>query len=845
MKYDHKAVEKKWAVKWVEDGINEAKDGKDKKSYILIEFPYPSGERLHVGHARSYSCMDSVARKRRMQGQNVLFPMGWDAFGLPAENYAIKTGIHPSITTAQNIANAREQAISWGLSFDWSREVNTTDPNYYKWTQWIFIKLFNNGLAYKAEIPVNWCPKDKINLANEEVIDGKCERCGTPVERRVQAQWLLRITEYADRLLKDLDTVDYRADIKLQQVNWIGRKEGAVIKFQIQNSKIQTNPKHQVPKEIEVFTTRLDTIFGVTFLVLSPEVAKEFMDLVPQERKNEVEEYIRASLNKSEEERLKEEKTKTGVDTGLKAVNPANNEEVPVFVGDYVLKDYGTGAVMGVPGHDERDFEFANKYGLKVRHVIERQVDMEKSDWYTSKNKLVDSGKYTGLEFEDAVKAMIADGLGKVEVTYHLRDWVFSRQHYWGEPIPMIYCEKCAKEGKGTLIGAERSRLISKQSVEWSAGWYAVDEGDLPVKLPQIEKYQPTDTGESPLANEKDWVNVKCPGCGSRAKRETDTMPNWAGSSWYYLRYCDVQNNKELASKETLENWLPVDWYNGGMEHTTLHLLYSRFWHKFLFDLGVVPTAEPYAKRSSHGVVLGPDGRRMSKSRGNVINPGEIVEKFGADTLRLYEMFIGPFDQMVVWNDDAVAGVYRFLTRVWDLSMEVIESGRKDSDKSVKQKISKLIKKLEEDLEATKFNTAVSACMEFVNYWSVHKESIGRESVIDFVKALAPMTPFITEEIWSVMQETETSNHEIANWSIHKQSWPMVDESLLDEDVVEIVVQVNGRMRDKMAISRPELSEDRVKQLTYESDKVKMWLDGKKLIKEVYVPGKLINFVVE
>ncbi|MEK7064306.1 MAG: class I tRNA ligase family protein, partial [Patescibacteria group bacterium] len=704
--------ELKWAEKWQKTKLYRAIDGsKKKKSYILIEFPYPSGERLHVGHARSYSCMDAVARKRRMQGENVLFPMGWDAFGLPAENYAIKTGIHPAITTAKNIANAKAQAISWGLSFDWSREINTSDPKYYKWTQWIFVQLFKHDLAYKAEIPVNWCPSCKINLANEEVIDGNCERCGTQTERRMQNQWLLRITKYADRLLADLETVDYRQDIKRQQINWIGRKEGMIITF----------------GDIEVFTTRPDTLAGATFVAVASD----------------------------DEERF----------TGQMVMNPATGEKIPVWKANYVLDSYGTGAVMGVPAYDERDREFALKHKIKI-------IEMEPDE----------SMKKYGVS----------------AVTYHLRDWVFSRQHYWGDPIPMIYCDKC--------------------------NWQPVPEDQLPVKLPEIAKYQPTDTGESPLAKINTWVKIACPKCGGPARRETDTMPNWAGSSWYYLRYIDPKNTEKLADPGKLKYWLPVDWYNGGMEHTTLHLLYSRFWHKFLFDLGAVPTAEPYAKRTSHGVVLGPDGKRMSKSRGNVINPDEIVKKYGADTLRMYEMFMGPFEQMVVWNQATMEGTYRFLKRVWSLVTEVT---KEKSSPSALARVAKLVSKIDNDLQAMKFNTVVSAAMEMINWWKENKDEMGRDMAEDVVKALAPLAPFITEELWEKLGHKD---------SVHVQAWPEYNPELVTDERSVIVVQVNGKVRDRI-----EAGPD-VQQRALASDKVKKYLGGAKY-RAIYVPGKIINFV--
>ena len=807
--YDPVKTESKLTKKWQEAGLYRAVDGdKRPKSYILIEFPYPSGERLHVGHARSYSCLDAVARLRRMKGYNVLFPIGWDAFGLPAENYAVKTGIHPSITTTENIANSKKQAQAWGLSFDWDREINTTDPKYYKWTQWIFVQLFKKGLAYKAEIGVNWCPSCKINLANEEVIDGKCERCGTQTERRTQSQWLLKITEYADRLLADLDTVDYREDIKLQQVNWIGRKEGINIRYKIEGGG-----------EVEVFTTRPDTNFGATFIVVAPEheLAKR-----AAEKDKRVAGYIEEALNKSELDRIAEGKKKTGAFTGLLAVNNLNNEKMPVWVSDFVLASVCTGAVVGVPGHDRRDFEFAKTMDLPIRRVVVGS-DGDKSEItgieqvQEEEGTMVNSGFLDGLDIHQAtVKVMDyleEKGWGKRVVTYHLRDWVFSRQHYWGEPIPMIKCPKC--------------------------GWVAVPEEDLPVELPKVEKYQPMDTGESPLAGIAEWVETKCPRCGGRARRETDTMPNWAGSSWYYLRYIDPNNDRAVADKEKLTYWLPVDWYNGGMEHTTLHLLYSRFWHKFLFDLGVVPTAEPYAKRTSHGVVLGPDGKRMSKSRGNVINPDDVVGKYGADTLRLYEMFMGPFDQTVVWSWEAVEGVARFLKRIWNLGSLAGQSKSKTS-KEAKVRLGRLAKKIESDLEKMKFNTAVAAMMEWVNWWMEHTDQVGRDGAEILVKILAPMAPFITEEIYQQLAGVSDKGK-----SVHAAGWPQIEEGGFGEEKVTVVIQVDGRVRGKISLeSEKAAGQKLIEEEAVSLENVAKYLGGKKY-KVVWVPGKLVNFVRE
>lgn len=820
-KYNHVEAEKRWVAEWDKAKVYRAVDFDAKpKSYILIEFPYPSGERLHVGHARSYSCLDAVARLRRMKGKNVLFPMGWDAFGLPAENYAIKTGIQPAITTTHNIATAKAQAKSWGLSFDWEREVNTTDPDYYKWTQWIFLQLFKKGLAYKQEIPVNWCPSCKINLANEEVIDGKCERCGTQTERRTQSQWLLRITKYADRLLSDLAKVDYRDDIRLQQENWIGRKEGINIIYQLESSE----------EVVEVFTTRPDTNFGATFIVLAPEhklamkVAKE---------NSAVANYIKVALNKSELERIAEGKKKTGVFTGLYAINKLNGLRLPIWVTDFVLATVGTGAVVGVPGHDKRDFEFAKTMNLPIKRVVvgKDQVTaeiIEMSQVREEEGTMINSGFLDGLDIHAATLKMMdyleEKGWGKRVVSYHLRDWVFSRQHYWGEPIPMIYCENCANGQKDN---------------KENSGWEPVPDDQLPVKLPEVEKYQPTDTGESPLAHISDWVKTTCPRCGGPARRETDTMPNWAGSSWYYLRYIDPHCNSSIASEEKLKYWLPVDWYNGGMEHTTLHLLYSRFWHKFLFDLGVVPTDEPYARRTSHGVVLGPDGRRMSKSKGNVINPDDVVEKYGADTLRMYEMFIGPFDQTVTWSWESVEGVYRFIKRIWVLVNGVLAGEVKSSSNEAIRRMALTTVKVEGDIEGMKFNTAVAALMELVNWWGDHKTEWGRDQVEVFAKTLAPMAPFLAEEIYQrLLGKTDKFV------SVHREMWPEVEEKAVDSEIVTVVVQVNGKVRGKILVDRVKAREEAVMiDLAVNNENVAKYLSGNKK-RVVFVAGKLINFIV-
>ncbi len=791
--YEPQKIEKKWQKFWEKEKLFQAEDfSKEPKYYVLIEFPYPSGSGLHVGHCRSYTALDTVARKKRMEGYNVLFPIGWDAFGLPAENFAIKTGVHPSKTTAQNIANYTRQIKSLGLSFDWSREINTTDPNYYKWTQWIFLQLFKKGLAYQAEIPVNWCPSCKIGLANEEVVAGKCERCGAVVSKKTLKQWMLKITQYADRLIDDLKKVDYLDKIKTQQINWIGRSEGAEIKFPVPDSK----------SEIKVFTTRLDTIFGVTALVLAPE-HKLAQKLVTEKNKEKVNKYIKESQKKSEFERTELEKEKTGVFTGSYCINPVNNEKVPIWTGDYVVASYGGGAVMVVPAHDKRDYEFAKKYGLEIKEVVSGG-DISK-EAFVDYGVLVNSDRFNGLKSEKATEK-IRDWLEKKDLAekaihYKLRDWIFSRQHYWGEPIPIIHCPKC--------------------------GAVPVPGKDLPVELPYIKKYQPTGTGESPLAKIKEWVNVACPKCGGPAKRETDTMPNWAGSSWYFIRYCDPDNGRSLADKNKLQYWMPVDWYNGGFEHITLHLLYSRFWYKFLYDIKVVPQDEPYSRRTSHGIVLAEDGRKMSKSFGNVITPDEIIQKFGADTLRIYEMFMGPFDQAIAWSEDGIKGVYRFLQKVWKLQ-EKVKNKRSSFDKFIHQ----TIKKINDDLEECKFNTAVSALMILVNGMEKEKE-LSKDDYSSFLILLAPFAPHLTEELWSQLGNKD---------SVFKEKWLKYDSELAREEKINLIIQVNEKMRDKIKVE-PNISEEEAKKLTLEREKVKKWIQGKEIKKIVFVPGRLINIV--
>jgi leucyl-tRNA synthetase len=811
--YQPAAIEKKWQQRWEEEKLSQAKDfAKKPKYYLLIEFPYPSGERLHVGHGRSYCAFDALARLKRMQGYNVLFPFGWDAFGLPAENYAVKTGIHPRVTTKENIDNARQQARSWGLSFDWSREIDTTDPAYYRWTQWIFLQLFKKGLAYKAEIAVNWCPSCKTNLANEEVVQGACERCGASTERRMQKQWMLKITAYADRLLADLEKVDYREDIKRQQVNWIGRSEGVAIKF----------PLPTLSTAIEAFTTRADTLFGTTFLVLAPEhplVGK----LTTSKQKKAVEAYVKEALRKSELQRQEEMGEKTGVFTGSFAKHPFTGEEIPIWVSDFVLLSYGSGAVMGVPAHDQRDFKFAKKFALPIKEVVvnKRESSFPK-EAFTGEGELISSGDFDGLQSGEAIDKIAAQlekkGLGKKTIDYKLRDWVFSRQHYWGEPIPIVICKKC--------------------------GYVPVPEEELPVELPYVEQFKPTETGESPLASITDWVTAKCPACGGSARRETDTMPNWAGSSWYFLRYTDPQNSEEFADPKKLAYWTPVDWYNGGFEHTTLHLLYSRFWHKFLFDEGLVPSPEPYQKRTSHGVVLGPDGGKMSKSRGNVVNPDEVVRDFGADTFRVYEMFMGPFEQRIAWDPQGVQGVHRFLERVWKAHSLILKQTLKESDKELEGELHRLLKKVGEDLPELKFNTAVAALMSFLNELSSRSHALSAADWALFLRVLAPFAPHLAEELWEGLPSKVRSSRGSGEDSIHQQSWPSFDKELVSREKVTIVVQVNGKLRGRLS-ARPGEEEKKLVASASSLETVRPHLEGEKISKTIFLPDRLINFVVK
>jgi leucyl-tRNA synthetase len=943
-KYNHKKIEPKWQKKWEKEKLHQAKDFSDKpKYYALVEFPYPSGDGLHAGHVRSYTAMDIVARKRRMDGYNVLYPIGWDAFGLPTENYAIKMGIHPKVVTKKNTDTFRRQLKSLGFSFDWEREINTTDPKYYKWTQWIFLQLYKHGLAYKKKMPINWCLSCKVGLANEEVVDGKCERCGGNTEKRNKEQWLLAITKYADKLLEDLKTVDYLEKIKIQQANWIGRSEGAEILFRLQTTDhgLRSNQKAvdgspSAVDHIKVFTTRPDTLFGATYMVISPE-HKIIEDLKSKiENFDEVKKYLEEAKKKSELERTELQKEKTGVELkGVKAINPANGEEIPIWAADYVLSSYGTGAIMAVPAHDERDFEFAKKYNLPIRNVVTTKKDdvagagalikakngkflFQKRDGNTNKNPgmigpfggaaesgedtkqvlkrevkeelnlevkdnfrlinkfeshnepgeyfdifyienvdeenmklgegeaiveldllealarkdvtlftkeiikyfqenkcFIENGINKNSDFLDGLETPVAKekmtqwleekGLGKRQVNFHLRDWIFSRQHYWGEPIPIVFCDKC--------------------------GEVPIPEKDLPVKLPDVKNYEPTDTGESPLAGILKWVKTKCPKCGGLARRETDTMPNWAGSSWYFLRYIDPKNDKEFASRKKLDYWAPIDWYNGGMEHTTLHLLYSRFWNKFLFDIGAIPNSEPYQKRTSQGMVLGAGGVKMSKSKGNVVNPDSVIANFGADTLRLYEMFMGPFDQAIPWDEKGLNGCNRFLVRLWELSTRL--KNKSNTNEDLERLLHKTIKKVGEDIESMSFNTAVSSLMIFANECYKLNE-IPQNIWEKFLIILAPFAPFIAEELWLNLGYKK---------SIHLESWPKFDPCLIQDKEIEIVVQINGKVRDRITVAA-EASEEEIKKIILVSEKVKQWTGGQEPKKIIYVKGKLVSIVV-
>ncbi len=863
MAYNFKEVEEKWQKKWYKEGTFNAKQDftNKKKWYGLIEFPYPSGQGLHVGHPRSYTALDIIARKKRMEGYNVLYPIGFDAFGLPAENYAIKNHVHPKITTENNINHFREQLKALGFSFDWSREVNTTDPEYYKWTQWIFIQLYKHGLAYKATMPINFCTGCKVGLANEEVVNGVCERCGSPVVQKEKSQWMLKITEYAQRLIDDLDDIDYLDKIKAQQKNWIGRSEGAEVNFEVMPEKSALkvyktlSVEEQVLKKdvelynkeveneklkreyLKIYTTRPDTIFGATYMVIAPEhdLIKKYEDKITN--LDEVNEYKQKAALKSDFERAELNKEKTGVEIkGIKAINPLTNTTIPIWISDYVLITYGTGAIMAVPAHDDRDFEFAQKFKLPIKPVIIPKSDNEtnmlqseaeaKFDYLMNNDNsdmfmkepytdvengvAVNSGFLNGLTSKEAIKKAIdyieENKLGKKQVNYKLRDWVFSRQRYWGEPIPMVYCEDC--------------------------GWNPIPESELPLVLPDIEDYEPGENGESPLAKQTEWIKTKCPCCGKDAKRETDTMPQWAGSSWYFLRYMDAHNKEALASKEALEYWSPIDWYNGGMEHTTLHLLYSRFWHKFLYDIGVVPTKEPYQKRTSHGMILGGNGEKMSKSKGNVINPDDIVKEFGADTFRVYEMFMGPFDQTAPWSMESIRGCGKFLDRVWNMQ-DILVDGEEYSKEHEKM-MHKAIKKVTSDIEEMKFNTSVAEFMKMTNEFYKDKK-INKAEYKTFLQLLNPFAPHMTEELFNIIGESKT---------INETSWPKYDESKTIDDEIEIPVQVNGKVKAVITAEK-EATEEEVKVIVNSNETIQNVLAGKNVVKEIYVKGKIYNIVVK
>ena len=856
MAYNFKEVEEKWQKKWYKEGTFNAKQDftNKKKWYGLIEFPYPSGQGLHVGHPRSYTALDIIARKKRMEGYNVLYPIGFDAFGLPAENYAIKNHVHPKITTENNINHFREQLKALGFSFDWSREVNTTDPEYYKWTQWIFIQLYKHGLAYKATMPINFCTGCKVGLANEEVVNGVCERCGSPVVQKEKSQWMLKITEYAQRLIDDLDDIDYLDKIKAQQKNWIGRSEGAEVNFEVMPEKSALkvyktlSVEEQVLKKdvelynkeveneklkreyLKIYTTRPDTIFGATYMVIAPEhdLIKKYEDKITN--LDEVNEYKQKAALKSDFERAELNKEKTGVEIkGIKAINPLTNTTIPIWISDYVLITYGTGAIMAVPAHDDRDFEFAQKFKLPIKPVIIPKSDNEtnmlqseaeaKFDYLMNNDNsdmfmkepytdvengvAVNSGFLNGLTSKEAIKKAIdyieENKLGKKQVNYKLRDWVFSRQRYWGEPIPMVYCEDC--------------------------GWNPIPESELPLVLPDIEDYEPGENGESPLAKQTEWIKTKCPCCGKDAKRETDTMPQWAGSSWYFLRYMDAHNKEALASKEALEYWSPIDWYNGGMEHTTLHLLYSRFWHKFLYDIGVVPTKEPYQKRTSHGMILGGNGEKMSKSKGNVINPDDIVKEFGADTFRVYEMFMGPFDQTAPWSMESIRGCGKFLDRVWNMQ-DILVDGEEYSKEHEKM-MHKAIKKVTSDIEEMKFNTSVAEFMKMTNEFYKDKK-INKAEYKTFLQLLNPFAPHMTEELFNIIGESKT---------INETSWPKYDESKTIDDEIEIPVQVNGKVKAVITAEK-EATEEEVKVIVNSNETIQNVLAGKNVVKEIYVKDR-------
>ena len=801
-RYNFRTIESKWQKIWDDNQLYKVDIDKNKeKFYVLVEFPYPSGAGLHVGHPRSYTALDVVARKKRMQGFNVLYPMGFDAFGLPAENYAIKTGVHPAISTKQNIDNFVRQLKSLGFSFDWNRCFSTCDPEYYKWTQWMFIQLFKKGLAYKDKIAINWCPSCKVGLANEEVVNGCCERCGAQVVRKNKEQWMIAITKYADRLISDLDGLDFIDRVKTQQINWIGRSDGAELDF-----ALYADDGTDLNKKMKVFTTRPDTAFGVTYMVMAPEHAfvQDLMSVF--KNKDEIKDYVAKTAQKSDLQRTMDD-SKSGVELkGIKAKNPFNGQMIPVFISDYVLTGYGTGAIMAVPAHDQRDYDFAKLFNLPIIQVLDGGDISEKA--WEEDGLHINSDFLNGLNKEDAMKKAIdfaqSNGFGIAKVNYKLRDWVFSRQRYWGEPIPMVYCEHC--------------------------GWQPIDESELPLTLPEVPDYHPNDEGESPLSKAGAWLETKCPKCGGKARRETDTMPNWAGSSWYFLRYCDPHNSKEFASKEALDYWMNVDWYNGGMEHTTLHLLYSRFWHKFLYDCGYVPTKEPYNKRTSHGMILAANGEKMSKSRGNVINPDDIVNSYGADTFRLYEMFIGPFDQVAMWSEESLMGVYRFVNKVYSLFKKVdaqIQPEEKDL-----HAMHKCIKEVTERIDQMKFNTAVSSLMTYVNYLS-DKEKIAVELYETLIKLMCPFTPHLCEEMWARLGKDSFAVAE---------NWPVFNPDLVEDNVVSIAVQLNGKMRGVIEMPK-DASKDEVEKAAFSLENVKRQTEGKEIRKVIVVPNKIVNIV--
>ena len=802
MKYDFSSVEKKWQDKWDESGVFHAKNDSDKPSFFgLVEFPYPSAQGLHVGHPRSYTALDIICRKKRLEGYNVLYPIGWDAFGLPTENFAIKNHVHPEIVTKNNVANFKRQLKSLGFSFDWSREINTTDPEYFKWTQWIFLQMFKKGLAYKKEMAVNWCTSCKCVLANEEVVNGVCERCGSEVVHKTKSQWMLKITAYAERLLNDLDTVDYIERVKTQQRNWIGRSTGAEVKFET-----------TLGDDLMIYTTRPDTLFGATYMVISPEhpLIEKWADKLSNI--DAVRDYQVEASKKSDFERTELVKEKTGVKLeGVKAINPVNNTEIPIFISDYVLISYGTGAIMAVPAHDTRDWEFAKKFDLPIIEVVKGGEVEKEAFTDCATGIMVNSGFLDGKSVEEAkvsiVEWLTENGVGAQKVNYKLRDWVFSRQRYWGEPIPIVHCDCC--------------------------GYVPVDEADLPIRLPNVESYEPTDSGESPLANIPEWYNTTCPKCGKPAKRELDTMPQWAGSSWYFLRYCDPHNTERLASKDALEYWMPVTWYNGGMEHTTLHLLYSRFWHKFLYDIGVVPTCEPYGKRTSHGMILGENGEKMSKSRGNVVNPDDIVNEYGADTMRLYEMFIGDFEKAAPWSSASIKGCKRFLERIWGLGENVIDGdGYRDF---MVGEMNRTIKKVTEDIDEMKFNTAIAALMALINVIAEKGGKVTRDELKTILLLVSPFAPHLAEEMWEMFAFGGT---------INDQTWPKFDAAKCVDNEVEIVVQVNGKIRARMSVGIDD-AQDAVIEKAKNNEKVAAEISGKTVIKELYVKGKLVNIVVK